>query len=74
MSYQKIDTHVWHDRYFEAEAGEEDARFEARVADEAYAAARQAIIANGLPVSNTDLAEEVVAVLYRYIVMSKQAA
>ena len=75
MSYQTIDTREWHDKYFDAETGITGReRIDNRVADEAYTAVRKVMEENELPISNTDLAEELVAVIYRYIVKSREQA
>ena len=66
MSYQTIETREWHDRYEEATPLDRD------MTDECFEAVSDTLKGWGFKGSTTDLAEEVVAAIYRYITKSRE--
>jgi hypothetical protein len=65
MSMTVTDTRHWHGQYQEADAATQEA------VDDAYNNVRNVLVGRGLPVNNSDAAEELVAAIYKYIVRSK---
>ena len=65
MSYQTIDSRKWHDLYEEATPLDRD------MTDECFEAVTDTLKGWGFKGSTTDLAEEVVASIYRYISKSR---